>query len=451
MENKYLSVSALTKYIKRKIEIDPHLQTVYIKGEISNFNHHSRGHMYLTIKDNQSQIKAVMFAGNNRNLKFTPENGMEVLITGNIGVYEAHGQYQLYIRSMEPDGVGALYLAFEQLKEKLNKAGYFNEENKKPIPKYPSHIAIITSPTGAAVRDILITIKRRYPIVKTTIIPTLVQGDLAIDSIVESINRANKLGEFDSVILGRGGGSIEDLWAFNDIAVAEAIYKSKIPIISGIGHETDITISDYISDLRAPTPTGAAELAVPSLIELISNNNQYKERLLRSVSQLLNININKLDDLKQSYIFRNPKQLFLNKEQQLDQTTDNFKNTFKTLIKNKQNEFSIVKQNLKFLHPEKKLIEAKENLNRLNESSKRNLERIYTYHENNFTSAVDKLILLNPLTTMSRGFSLAYKSEDKSLIKSVEEVEVNDEIDIQLKDGILSCEITQKRGKKIGK
>lgn len=451
MENKYLSVSALTKYIKRKIEIDPHLQTVYLKGEISNFNHHSRGHMYLTIKDNQTQIKAVMFAGNNRNLKFTPENGMEVLITGNIGVYEAYGQYQLYIRNMEPDGVGALYLAFEQLKEKLNKAGYFKEENKKEIPKYPHHIGIITSPTGAAVRDVLITIKRRYPIVKTTVIPTLVQGDLAIEAIVESINLANKLNKFDVIILGRGGGSIEDLWAFNDVAVAKAIYKSKIPIITGIGHETDITISDYISDLRAPTPTSAAELAVPSLTELVANNKQYKERLLRSINQVFRENKNNLNDLKQSYVFRNPKQLFLNKEQQLDQITDKFKNNLKILLTNKQNQFSTIKQNFTFQHPENKINSARETLNRLNESNKRNLERIYTYHENRFTSEVDKLILLNPLTTMSRGFSLAYKTKDKSLIKSVEEVELNDEIDVKLKDGILSCEILDKRSEKIGK
>ena len=338
MENKYLSVSALTKYIKQKIESDRHLQTVYIKGEISNFNHHSRGHMYLTIKDTNTQIKAVMFAGNNRNLKFTPENGMEVLISGNINVYEPYGQYQLYIKNMEPDGVGALYLAFEQLKEKLSKAGYFNEANKKPLPKYPKHIAVITSPTGAAVRDILITLKRRYPIVKTTIIPALVQGDLAIDSIVKSIHQANNINEFDCIILGRGGGSIEDLWAFNDVKVAEAIFKSEIPIITGVGHETDITISDFISDLRAPTPTGAAELAVPSLIELVTNNKQSQERLLRSITQLLRFNKNKLVDLQQSYVFRNPKQLFLNKEQQLDQTTDKLNNNYKIFLTNKQNE-----------------------------------------------------------------------------------------------------------------
>lgn len=451
MENKHLSVSALTKYIKRKLDSDPHLQTVYIKGEISNFNHHSRGHMYLTIKDDQAQIKAVMFAGSNRNLKFTPENGMEVLITGNISVFEPYGQYQLYIKNMEPEGIGALYLAFEQLKEKLSKAGYFNEVNKKALPQYPKHIAVITSPTGAAVRDILITLKRRYPIVKTTIIPALVQGDLAIDSIVESIHRANDLNQFDFIILGRGGGSIEDLWAFNDVRVAEAIYKSKLPIITGIGHETDITISDHISDLRAPTPTGAAELAVPSLIELVANNKQYEERLLRSITQLFKFNKNKLRDLQQSYVFRNPKQLFLNKEQQLDQTTDKLNNNYKMTLTHKQNQFSRLIQSLEHQHPETKLINAKEKLNRLNEMNKRNLERVFTYHENTFTSAVDKLILLNPLATMSRGFSLAYNKPGNSLIKSVKDVNVDDEIDIQLNDGKLTCEVIEKRSEDLGK
>lgn len=407
--------------------------------------------MYLTIKDNQTQIKAVMFAGNNRNLKFTPENGMEVLITGNIAVYETYGQYQLYIRDMEPDGVGALYLAFEQLKEKLSKAGYFNDENKKNIPKYPRHIGIITSPTGAAVRDVLITLKRRYPIVKTTIIPTLVQGDLAINSIVDSIERANRLDNFDCLILGRGGGSIEDLWAFNDIRVAEAIYQSKIPIITGIGHETDITISDYISDLRAPTPTSAAELAVPSLMELLSTNKQYEERLLRSITQTFRFNKNKLKDIQESYVFRNPKQLFLNKEQQLDQMTDKLKNSYKLTLTNKQNQFKRLNQSLNYQHPEKKLIEAQEKLNRLNELSKRNIERVFVYNKNKFTSAVDKLILLNPLATMSRGFSLAYNKDDGQIIKSVKDVEVNDSIDIQLNDGKLLCQVTNKRSEKIGK
>ena len=228
MKSKYLTVSALTKYLKRKIELDPHLQEVWLKGEISNFNHHRRGHMYLTIKDDNSRINAVMFAGDNRNLKFTPEDGMNVLIKGNIGVFEPYGNYQLYIKNMEPDGIGALYLAYEQLKEKLRSAGYFEKQHKRPIPKFPNHIAIITSPTGAAVRDIITTIQRRYPIVQLTVIPVQVQGDDAADSIQGAIEFACKSGKFDTIIVGRGGGSIEDLWCFNEIQVIEADRKAHV-------------------------------------------------------------------------------------------------------------------------------------------------------------------------------------------------------------------------------
>src|SRR5690625_965256 len=225
--------------------------------------------MYLTIKDDQSRVQAVMFAGNNRKLKFTPEDGMNVLIRGEISVFEPYGQYQLYIRHMEPDGIGALYLAYEQLKDKLENKGYFDTNHKKKLPLYPKHIGIITSPTGAAVRDILTTIKRRYPIVQTTVIPVIVQGQLAADSIRKAIEFANQSDVYDLLIVGRGGGSIEDLWGFNKEIVADAIYHSNIPIISAVGHETDHTISDFVADLRAPTPTGAAELAVPSRFELL--------------------------------------------------------------------------------------------------------------------------------------------------------------------------------------
>lgn len=260
MTNKYLTVTALTKYMKRKLDMDPHLRDVWLKGEISNFKLHSRGHMYLTIKDDQARINAVMFAGNNRFLKFKPENGMKVLVRGEVSVFEATGQYQLYIQQMEPDGLGSLYLAFEQLKERLRTKGYFDEQYKKKIPTIPHHIGVITSPTGAAVRDIITTIKRRYPVAQVTVLPVLVQGVNAASSITKAIYKANDMGEFDVIILGRGGGSIEELWSFNEESVAEAIFHSKIPIISAVGHETDVTISDYVADLRAPTPTGAVSL-----------------------------------------------------------------------------------------------------------------------------------------------------------------------------------------------
>src|SRR5690625_3380696 len=246
MNKPYLTVSALTKYIKRKLETDKHLRNIWLKGEISNFKYHNRGHMYLTIKDEQSRIQAVMFASQNRRLTFMPEDGMHVLIRGEISVYEPYGQYQLYIHQMEPDGLGSLYLAFEQLKEKLSKQGYFDERHKRAIPTYPKHIGLVTSPTSAAVRDMITTIKRRFPITRITIIPAIVQGEQGPESIVQGIEKANQLGIFDVLIVGRGGGSIEELWCFNDERVAMAIFHPKIPVISAVGHETDITISDFI-------------------------------------------------------------------------------------------------------------------------------------------------------------------------------------------------------------
>ncbi len=288
MEQRYLTVNALTKYIKRKFDADPHLQDCYVKGEISNFKQHSSGHMYFTLKDDKSRLTAVMFARENRHIKFEPENGMQVLIRGDLTVYEQTGQYQIYIKEMKPDGIGELFLAYEQLKEKLTKEGLFSQEYKKALPRYPNTVGIITSPTGAAIRDILTTIKRRYPIANIILLPALVQGDQAAPSIANAISQANDNGNIDVLIVGRGGGSIEELWAFNEEIVARAIFSSKIPIISAVGHETDFTIADFVADLRAPTPTAAAELAVPHIDELIERILNRKTRLLRSMKEKIN-------------------------------------------------------------------------------------------------------------------------------------------------------------------
>src|SRR5690625_3702303 len=309
MSKQYLTVTALTKYIKRKMETDPHLRNIWMKGEISNFNHHSRGHMYMTIKDHQTRIRGVMFASNNRRLRFIPEDGMNVLIRGEVGVFEPYGQYQLYIQHMEPDGLGSLYLAFEQLKEKLSKKGYFDIVHKKKIPSFPKHIGVITSPTGAAVRDIITTIKRRFPIAQLTVIPAIVQGELGPHSIIKAIERANKKAIFDVLIIGRGGGSIEELWCFNDENVAMAIFHSNIPIISAVGHETDQTICDFVADYRAPTPTGAAEIAVPSQADLIDKMSSQRRSLNHMMKTKLKSYQNHLNRLKQSYAFRYPDHL----------------------------------------------------------------------------------------------------------------------------------------------
>ena len=274
MEPKYVTISLINKAIKNVIDAQPFLNKVYLKGEISNYKGHTRGHLYFTLKDESSRISAVMFSSQASSLNFIPADGMNVLVEGRIGVYEASGAYQVYVEKMVEDGIGNLYLEYEKLKKKLEQEGLFNEDHKLPIPKYPKTIGIITAPTGAAVRDIISTIKRRYPLCQTILFPTLVQGELAKDNIVKQLNKAQEY-DLDLIICGRGGGSIEDLWAFNEECVARAIYECKIPIISAVGHEPDFTIADYVADLRAPTPTGAAEMAVPNLVDLKTLICQY--------------------------------------------------------------------------------------------------------------------------------------------------------------------------------
>ena len=274
-----LTVKALTKYIKLKFDYDKNLQHLLLKGELSNVKRHSRGHLYFTLKDDEAQINAVMFASAASHLEFVPTEGMQVIVKGHITVYEAGGTYSLYVKEMTEDGIGNLYVAYTQLKERLATEGLFDARFKQKIPDYPQAVGVITSPTGAAIRDIISTIKRRFPMVTIYVYPALVQGEQAEASIISCIKQANAMNLVDTLIVGRGGGSIEDLWAFNKEGVARAIFESKIPIISAVGHETDFTIADFVADHRAPTPTGAAELAVPNLPDVLKHLNQLNARL----------------------------------------------------------------------------------------------------------------------------------------------------------------------------
>lgn len=440
MKDKYLTVTALTKYIKRKIDTDPHLRNVLLKGEISNFKHHSRGHMYLTIKDKQTRIQAVMFAGNNRHLKFTPENGMNVLIQGEVSVFEPFGQYQLYIHRMEPDGIGALYLAYEQLKEKLAKRGYFSEDHKRNIPLFPKHIGVITSPTGAAVRDIITTVNRRFPIVKLTVIPASVQGEKAASSIKRAIKRANELGLFDVLIVGRGGGSIEELWPFNEEIVAEAIYQSNIPIISAVGHETDVTISDYVADLRAPTPTGAAELVVPSYHELKSNIIQKRRLLVYKMRQIIKNYMNILKRLNQSYAFRYPEQLMKQKEQQLDNYSDRLNRLLKQTITSQYEKLKHVQTRFVKAHPQRAIDHGFTQLKQLNKQQKYYIKTIIETKKRKLQTLIEKLTLLNPLEVMQRGFAIPY-TEEGDIITSGKQVDKGDHMSVKVTDSLINCKV----------
>ncbi len=438
-EPRYVTVTALTKYIKRKFDVDPHLTDIWIKGEISNFNLHSRGHMYFTLKDKQARIQAVMFAGSNKSLKFRPENGMKVLLRGEISVYEQSGGYQVYVKEMQPDGIGSLYLAYEELKKKLQQEGLFEEKYKKPIPKYPNEVGVITSPTGAAIRDILTTINRRYPLAKVILIPALVQGVQAGPSVAKAIKTANHLGTLDVLIVGRGGGSIEELWAFNEEVVAREIFASEVPIISAVGHETDFTIADFVADLRAPTPTGAAEMAVPHATDLLERLLERKSRLRRSMTEKLSVQKERLTHYRTSYAFRYPKQLYQQKEQQLDNVIDRLQKEGQRAILRKKETYTYLKNRLANVHPKDQVRRSNEAHDALLKKLNREMTSLLTHKHSQFQATIDKLNALSPLKIMDRGYSLVYQ-EDK-LIKSVNQIKSGEVLKVQLKDGQLNCQV----------
>lgn len=440
-EKRYLTVTALTKYIKTKLENDPHLHRVFLKAEISNFKRHSRGHMYFTLKDAQARIPAVMFAGNNRTLKFVPEDGMKVLVQGEISLYEPSGMYQIYVKIMEPDGIGNLYLAYEQLKKKLEAEGLFSSLDKRSIPTYPKKIGVVTSPTGAAVRDILTTVQRRYPIAKVIVFPTLVQGEYAAPSIVQSIEKANAMTDIDVLIVGRGGGSIEELWAFNEEIVARAIATSTIPIISAVGHETDVTIADFVADLRAPTPTGAAELAVPNITELVEKVKQREVRLHRVVKEIVRQKKEQLTMLQQSYTFRYPEQLYKQKEQQLDRLIERLQQGTDRLIQQKTVKLDGVKGKLQAYHPKHQMEQARTNYQHLEKSFHQAMAVLLNQKQRDFQMTVSKLEAVNPLKIMNRGYSLVY-NEKHQIIKRVTDTKVGDTLTLQMQDGNVNCKVS---------
>ncbi|MDD6215005.1 MAG: exodeoxyribonuclease VII large subunit [Firmicutes bacterium] len=389
MEPIIATVSQLNAYLKRVVDGQPVLNDIWIKGEISNFKQHYSGHLYITLKDEGGVLKAVMFKSAAAHLLFNPEDGMKVLARGRIGVYEQSGTYQLYINEMTPDGIGELYIAYEQLKKKLEQEGLFDAQHKKPIPKYPERVGVVTATTGAAVRDIINVITRRYPYCEIIIFPSLVQGASAAPNIVEGIEYFNKTKAADTLIVGRGGGSIEDLWAFNEEVVARAIYDSEIPIISAVGHETDFTIADFVADMRAPTPSAAAEIAVPSQIELISKISMMENSLKTS-------EINLIKNMR-LYV----EKLTLSTPQG---RIDDYRQKIDNLLRRVENSFSL------------SMSDRKKQL----------------------SNACAKLDTLSPLAVMSRGYAVAEKP-DGTVIRTASEMTSGSEFTIKFADGAAEC------------
>ena len=416
--DKYLSISALTRYLKYKFDSDDNLRQIFLKGEISNLKIHSTGHLYFSLKDENSKINAIMFSTNARRLTFKPVEGTNVLVVGRVSIYEQTGNYQIYVDDMQEDGVGNLYVQYEKLKAELAKEGLFDQSKKKKIPKMPSRIGIITAPTGAAIRDILSTIKRRFPLTETYLFPALVQGENAAPDIVKKLKQADNFG-VDLIILGRGGGSIEDLWAFNEEIVARAIYEAKTPIISAVGHEVDFTIADFVADLRAPTPTGAAEMAVVNRTDVINELNHLKIRLNEALLSKVNVLKIALENIKSNYILNNPVIMYENKKQ----VVDNLLEKIKTLIY-----YKITNYNLKLDHLKKSYI--------LNHP-----EELYKKKSLKLDKIITSLELLNPLSVLKRGYTLTYKND--KIVRNIKDLKVDDIITIKFKEGTVKANIKE--------
>lgn len=393
-----LSVSQLNRYIKMNFDADENLANIFISGEISNFtNHYRTGHLYFTLKDDSAAVRAVMFNSSAKRLKFMPEDGMKVIARGRVSVYEASGQYQLYVDDMQPDGVGALNLAYEQLKEKLQKEGLFSELHKKPLPPYPEKVGVITSPTGAAVRDIINVLGRRFPYAEIVFCPVLVQGEGAHLQLTAAVNLFNFERAADVIIIGRGGGSIEDLWEFNDEGLARAVYNSDIPVISAVGHETDFTICDFVADMRAPTPSAAAELAVPDANELQYALSALKNRMFLNVSSGIADRRSRLEYLMSKGALKSPDEMLSNRSQRLDTAFSKMLSSYENRIGGKKVEF---------------------------------------------ISAATALSKLDPMSVLMRGFAFVSDKNGKNVYSS-QALAKGDKINVRFHDGSAVCEVKE--------
>lgn len=437
------SVAALNRYIRGYLEEDVTLHHLWVRGEISNFKHHSRGHMYFTLKDESSRISAVMFARQNRHLRFSPQNGDNVLVRGSVSMYEIGGVVQLYVKEMQPDGIGSLFLAYEQLKQKLEAEGLFREERKRALPPYPRTVGVVTSPTGAAVRDIVTTIERRAPSTNVLLIPALVQGDNAAASIVRAIEYANASckAELDVLIVGRGGGSLEELWAFNEEKVVRSIYASDIPVIAAVGHETDVTLADFVADVRAATPTAAAELAVPAHAELKQRVEHLFDRLRTTMERAIQTARERLNRCQQSPVMKRPAVQWREYEQRLDYLHTTLTRAVFEQLQRKAHTLERYTDRIR-------INELQMYIARLQREHSHTYDRLLTAitrlcHDKQIqlSQHIRQLDALSPLKVMQRGYSLVYREEDNRLVKSIDAVDLGDIVHVHVSNGRLDCQV----------
>ena len=437
MNEEYVTVSALTKYIKYKFDKDPHLGRVYLTGEISNFRLRPT-HQYFSLKDENAIISATMFQSAFKKIQFRPEEGMKVLVIGKFSVFEKSGQYQINIEHMEPDGVGALYLAYEQLKKKLEAEGLFSLP-KKPIPQFPKKIAILTSESGAVIQDIQTTVARRFPIVQLVLYPTVVQGVHAVNSILKNLDLVEQE-DYDVVIIGRGGGSIEDLWAFNEEPVVRRVAELSIPVISSVGHETDTTLIDFVSDMRAATPTAAAEIATPVLMEIHQQLRNLQTRLEQALTRQLQIKRERMQALANASIFQNPERIYQIYQQRVDQLEMRLQQMMQQSVQQKRQQLLKNQHRLELGSPSRRVQTEKQALQYLAKRLEQAQIQLMKDKKQQFQRAIQQLDLLSPLKIMNRGYGILQQEE--TIIKSVDQLEVEQELTIQLVDGTVRSKVT---------
>ncbi|WP_025729562.1 exodeoxyribonuclease VII large subunit [Atopobacter phocae] len=433
MSDTVLTVTALSQYLKQKFERDPYLRRVTVRGEVSNYRERKNTHQYFSLKDENAKISVVLFKGKYMKLPFQMETGMSVIVTGELTLYPPNGQYQMIIDTIEPDGIGALYLAYEQLKEKLTKEGLFAQP-KKALPKYPERIAVVTSPSGAVIHDIYTTIKRRYPYITLDLFPAVVQGDKSAPSLIRQMNRIKASQQYDVVIIGRGGGSIEDLWGFNDEQLIRSLVDYPIPIISSVGHETDTTLIDFISDQRAATPTAAAEMAVPNRIDLLQNIKEKEQRISRSLNNQMQHKAHHLKQLANRPVWTTPKTLFRDATLKVDQYISKVERYYERQLTSKRRVYRQLGQRFQLTHP---ALQMEKQRSKADQLIKRN-EAVYFNKVQKARYSLNHLLtqleLLSPIQLMKKGYTLV-RDENNQLVTSVKQLKEGDPLAIRFQDG----------------
>ena len=444
---KYLSVTTLTKYLKMKFDKDPYLERVYLTGQVSNFRKRPT-HQYFSLKDDHAVIQATIWSGIYQKLGFDLEEGMKINVIGRVQVYEPSGSYSIIIEKAEPDGVGALAIQFEQLKKKLTEEGLFQERFKQPLPQFSKRIGVVTSRSGAVIRDIITTISRRFPGVDILLYPTKVQGDGAAEEISRNIARANQRDDLDLLIIGRGGGSIEDLWAFNEEIVVRAIFESRLPIISSVGHETDVTLADFVADRRAATPTAAAELATPvTKLDLLSHLQNQEKRMATAVRNVLSKKQEALKKRSQSVIFRQPERLYDGYLQRLDQLQLRLKQSLRTRISDSNQLVQARTHRLVQLSPVTKIQRYQDRLGQLDKLLRSQMALVYDAKVAEVKRLSEALLMLDTSRIVARGYAIVKKEE--SVVDSVENLKKTDQVTLLMRDGRVELEVKDVKTKEI--